>query len=84
VGFTDPLLIRASQAVQGLAKARGATSVSYMGESPAMSRRTKPRPAERATFVVSTRFASVFDPFLPAAAQPRAAGSDNVLPHIDL
>jgi hypothetical protein len=69
VMLTDPLLDpRVVQAVQGLAKARGATFISYMGESTRYV--TVPDEAkallERATFVVSTWFASVFDPFCQA------------------
>lgn len=64
--LTDPLLDpRVTQAVQGLAKARGATFTSYMGESTryvAVPENVRPLVAE-ATFVVSTWFASVFDPF---------------------
>lgn len=66
VMLTDPLLDpRILQAVQGLCKARGATFISYMGDStrytavPAEARAL----VERADFVVSTWFASVFDPF---------------------
>ena len=66
VMLTDPLLDpRVVQAVQGVCKARGATFISYMGEStrytevPAEARAL----LERADFVVSTWFASVFDPF---------------------
>lgn len=66
VMLTDPLLDqRVVQAVQGLAKARGASFISYMGEStrnvavPDEARAL----LERADFVVSTWFASVFDPF---------------------
>ena len=69
VMLTDPLLDpRVIQAVQGLARARGATFELFMGEStryvevPAAVRPV----LERATFVVSTWFASVFDPFCKA------------------
>ncbi len=66
VMLTDPLLDpRVVQAVQGLARGRGATFISYMGESTRYV--TVPEEAramlERATFVVSTWFASVLDPF---------------------
>lgn len=64
--LTDPLLDhRVVQAVQGLCKARGATFTSYMGESTryvAVPDDVRPL-VEKATFVVSTWFASVFDPF---------------------
>lgn len=66
VMLTDPLLDpRVVQAVQGLARARGASFVSYMGESTryvAVPEEVRPI-LERASFVVSTWFASVFDPF---------------------
>lgn len=66
VMLTDPLLDpRVVQAVQGLARGRGATFASYMGESTRYV--TVPDEAkallERATFVVSTWFASVLDPY---------------------
>ncbi len=66
VMLTDPLLDpRVTQAVQGLARGRGATFISYMGESTRYV--TVPDEAkallERATFVVSTWFASVLDPY---------------------
>ncbi len=66
VMLTDPLLDpRVVQAVQGLARGRGATFISYMGDSTRYV--TVPDEAkallERATFVVSTWFASVLDPF---------------------
>ncbi len=66
VMLTDPLLDpRAIQAVQGLARGRGASFVSYMGDSTRHT--TIPDEAkallERASFVVSTWFASVLDPF---------------------
>ncbi|MFH5926222.1 hypothetical protein [Roseomonas xinghualingensis] len=66
VMLTDPLLDpRVVQAVQGLARGRGATFISYMGESTRYV--TVPEEAkvllERATFVVSTWFASVLDPY---------------------
>jgi hypothetical protein len=66
VMLTDPLLDpRVIQAVQGLARGRGATFISYMGDSTRYV--TVPDEAkallERATFVVSTWFASVLDPF---------------------
>ena len=64
--LTDPLLDpRVIQAVYGLARARGATFASYMGTSTqlmAVPDEAKPM-LERATFVVSTWFASVIDPF---------------------
>jgi hypothetical protein len=66
VMLTDPLLDpRVVQAVQGLAKARGASFASYMGESTRYGVVPDEAKAllERATFVVSTWFASVFDPF---------------------
>ncbi len=66
VMLTDPLLDpRVVQAVQGVCKARGATFISYMGESTryvAVPDEAKTL-LERADFVVSTWFASVFDPF---------------------
>ena len=66
VMLTDPLLDpRVVQAVQGLARGRGATFASFMGESTRYV--TVPEEAkpilERATFVVSTWFASVLDPY---------------------
>jgi hypothetical protein len=66
VMLTDPLLDpRVVQAVQGLARGRGATFASYMGESTRYV--TVPEEAKallsRATFVVSTWFASVLDPY---------------------
>ena len=64
--LTDPLLDpRVLNAVQGLCKSRGATFTSYMGESTRyLAVPDKVRPlVEEATFVVSTWFASVFDPF---------------------
>ena len=66
VMLTDPLLDpRVIQAVQGLARGRGATFISYMGDSTRYV--TVPEEAkallERATFVVSTWFASVLDPY---------------------
>ena len=66
VMLTDPLLDpRVTEAVQGLARGRGATFISYMGDSTRYV--TVPEEAkallERATFVVSTWFASVLDPF---------------------
>lgn len=64
--LTDPLLDpRVQQAVQGLCKARGASFTAYMGESTryvAVPEDVRPL-VEKATFVVSTWFASVFDPF---------------------
>jgi hypothetical protein len=66
VMLTDPLLDpRVVQAVQGLARARGASFASYMGESTRYVAVPDEAKAllERATFVVSTWFASVFDPF---------------------
>ena len=66
VMLTDPLLDpRVVQAVYGLAKARGASFVSYMGKSTQYTRVPEEAKAliERATFVVSTWFASVVDPF---------------------
>ena len=66
VMLTDPLLDpRVIQVVQGLCKARGATFISYMGESTRYVEVPEEARAllERADFVVSTWFASVFDPF---------------------
>ena len=66
VMLTDPLLDpRVIEAVRGLAKARGATFISYMGESTRYVVVPDEAKAllERATFVVSTWFASVFDSF---------------------
>jgi len=64
--LTDPLLDpRVIQAVYGLAKARGATFASYMGASTrlaAVPDEAKPV-IDRATFVVSTWFASIIDPY---------------------
>jgi len=66
VMLTDPLLDpRVIQAVYGLARARGATFTSYMGRSTQLMElpdEAKPL-LERATFVVSTWFASVIDPY---------------------
>jgi hypothetical protein len=66
VMLTDPLLDpRVIQAVYGMARARGASFISYMGTSTryvAVPDEAK-QLLERATFVVSTWFASVFDPF---------------------
>jgi len=66
VMLTDPLLDpRVIQAVCGLAKARGASFTSYMGPSTRLMEVPDEAKAllERATFVVSTWFASVIDPF---------------------
>lgn len=66
VMLTDPLLDpRVVQAIQGLAKARGATFTAYMGHSTRYTRVPEEAKAllERANFVVSTWFASVCDPF---------------------
>lgn len=66
VMLTDPLLDpRVIQAVYGLTKARGATFASYMGPSTQLLEVPDEAKAtlERATFVVSTWFASVIDPF---------------------
>ena len=66
VMLTDPLLDpRVVQVVQGLCKARGASFISYMGESTRYTAVPDEARAllERADFVVSTWFASVFDPF---------------------
>mgnify|MGYP003348264834 CR=1 FL=1 len=62
---SDLLDPRVTQAVQGLAKARGATFISYMGDSTRYVEVPEEARAllARATFVVSTWFASVFDPF---------------------
>jgi hypothetical protein len=66
VMLTDPLIDpRVVQAVQGLARGRGATFISYMGDSTryvTVPEEAKPL-LERATFVVSTWFASVLDPY---------------------
>ncbi len=66
VMLTDPLLDpRVVQAVQGLARGRGATFASFMGESTryvTVPEEVKPV-LEKATFVVSTWFASVLDPY---------------------
>lgn len=64
--LTDPLLDpRVVQAVRGVALARGASFTAYMGESTRYVEVPAPvRPLlEQASFVVSTWFASVFDPF---------------------
>ena len=69
VMLTDPLLDpRVVQAIQGLAKARGATFAMFMGTSTRYTEVPEEvRPIlEQATFVVSTWFASVFDPFCKA------------------
>ncbi len=66
VMLTDPGLDpRVIQAVYGLARARGATFASYMGRSPQMMEvpEEAKQVLERATFVVSTWFASVIDPY---------------------
>ncbi|MEO9190822.1 MAG: hypothetical protein ABI224_12625, partial [Acetobacteraceae bacterium] len=67
--LTDPLLDpRVVQAIQGIARARGATFEMFMGESTryvAIPESVRPI-LERATFVVSSWFASVFDPFCKA------------------
>lgn len=66
VMLTDPLLDpRVVQAVQGLARGRGATFISYMGDSTRYVVVPEEAKAllERATFVVSTWFASVLDPY---------------------
>jgi hypothetical protein len=66
VMLTDPLLDpRVVQAVYGLTKARGATFASYMGSSTRLTEVPEEAKAlvARANFVVSTWFASVFDPF---------------------
>jgi hypothetical protein len=66
VMLTDPLLDpRVIQAVYGLARVRGATFASYMGPSTQLMAVPEEAKAlvERATFVVSTWFASVIDPF---------------------
>jgi hypothetical protein len=69
VFLTDPFLDqRVVQAVQGLAKVRGATFTSYMGSSTQLM--YAPEEARdliaRADFVVSTWFASIRDPFILA------------------
>jgi len=58
----DPRVV---QAVYGVARARGATFTSYMGSSTRLMEVPDEAKAllERATFVVSTWFASVIDPF---------------------
>jgi len=66
VMLTDPLLDpRVTQAVEGLARGRGASFVSYMGHSTRYVAVPDEARAllERATFVVSTWFASVLDPY---------------------
>jgi len=66
VMLTDPLIDpRVLQAVYGVAKARGATFASYMGPSTRLMEVPDEAKSlvERATFVVSTWFASVIDPF---------------------
>ena len=64
--LTDPLLDpRVVDAVSGLAKARGATVSAYMAPSttlPAVPDEVQPL-VRRATFVVSTWFCSIEDPF---------------------
>ena len=69
VMLTDPLLDpRVIQAVYGLARARGATFASYMGRTTQLMEvpdEAKPL-LEKATFVVSTWFASVIDPYCVA------------------
>jgi hypothetical protein len=67
VFLTDPLLDpRVVQAIYGHARARGATFASYMGTSTQLMRAPEESKAliERATFVVSTWFASIHDPFI--------------------
>ncbi len=69
VMLADPLIDpRVIQAVQGLSRARGATFEMFMGASTRYVEVPEAvRPLlERATFVVSTWFASVFDPFCKA------------------
>ncbi len=66
VMLTDPHIDpRILQAVYGLCRARGATFASYMGRSPqTMEVPEEAKPVlDRATFVVSTWFASVIDPY---------------------
>jgi hypothetical protein len=66
VMLTDPLIDpRVLQSVYGVAKARGATFASYMGPSTRLMEVPEEAKSllERATFVVSTWFASVIDPF---------------------
>jgi hypothetical protein len=74
VMLTDPLLDpRVTQAVQGLARGRGASFAAYMGESTryvTVPDEAKPL-LERATFVVSTWFASVLDPYCIALRRQR-------------
>jgi hypothetical protein len=69
VMLTDPLLDpRVIQAVYGLARARGATFASYMGRTTQLMEvpdEAKPL-LEKATFVVSTWFASVIEPYCVA------------------
>ena len=85
VMLTDPLLDpRVVQAVQGLAKARGATFASYMGEStryvavPDEAKALLERADVRGVDLVCVGVRSVLH---RAAAQPRAAlGQDHVLP----
>lgn len=67
--LTDPLLDpRMAQAAQGLARGRGATFISYMGDSTRYVTASDEAKAllERVTFVVSTWFASGIDPFCMA------------------
>src|SRR5690606_14119641 len=63
--LTDPVLDpRVVQAIYGLARARGATFAQYMGPSTQLMEVPDEAKAllDRATFVVSTWFASVIDP----------------------
>ncbi|HVO17511.1 MAG TPA: hypothetical protein VMV26_19980 [Alphaproteobacteria bacterium] len=69
VMLTDPLLDpRVVQAVYGLARARGATFAQYMGRSTQIMEVPDEAKAiiDRATYVVSTWFASVIDPYCVA------------------
>jgi hypothetical protein len=66
VMLTDPLLDpRVVQTIYGLSRARGASFASYMAASTRLTEVPDEAKAlvERADFVVSTWFASVFDPF---------------------
>jgi hypothetical protein len=70
--LVDPLLdMRVVEALSGLARARGASVRVYMGEdtkAPAIPPEVQPL-LEQATFVVSTWFCSILDPFCIARRQ---------------
>jgi hypothetical protein len=72
--LTDPHLdVRITQAVYGLARGRGATFASYMAPTCQyieIPEDVKPL-LEKAHFVVSTWFASVFDPYCQALRRER-------------